>query len=147
MLPPLASVPARELPSIARIHLQSASHIKATMRLLAPEAFAGSSNNMEPTTAESYAAQLADRLPAAAAPLVTKLIDLQVFHLRRVQEVVAHMRRHAHQAQQGAGAAGIADALAALHAAAEAMLAPPAPGCSASRGGGSGGGSSGGGGS
>lgn len=86
MLPPLASIPAQVLPGIAHIHLQSASQIKTKMKLLAPEAFAGSVE--EPVSMHGFA----DRLPPSAEPMVLALIELQIFHLRRAQEVVAQMR-------------------------------------------------------
>jgi len=86
MLPPLASIPAQVLPGIAHIHLQSASQIKTKMKLLAPEAFAGSVE--EPVSMRGFA----DRLPPSAEPMVLALIELQIFHLRRAQEVAAQMR-------------------------------------------------------
>jgi hypothetical protein len=57
------------------------------MQLMAPDAFAvgDTGSNVE---------ALADALPGAAATMVTKLIDFQVFHLTRAREVVAHMRTH-----------------------------------------------------
>lgn len=89
MLPLLASITAGALPGIVRIHLQSASHIKTLMRLLAPEAF--TVNDAEPVSMGG----LADRLPPSAEPMVLALIDLQIFHLHRAQELTAQMRMNA----------------------------------------------------
>jgi hypothetical protein len=85
MLPSLASLPVHDLPGIARLHLQSAAHHKASMRVIAPDAFAtgGTGPNL---------AALLDDANSTAAEMVAKLIDLQIFHLTRVQEIVAHMR-------------------------------------------------------
>jgi hypothetical protein len=60
------------------------------MRLLVPEAFEGSS-----TTDAALLAGFADRLPPSAEPMVLRLIDLQIFHLKRAQKVAAQMRLHA----------------------------------------------------
>lgn len=89
MLPLLASITAGALPGIVRIHVQSASHIKTLMRLLAPEAF--TVNDAEPVSMGG----LADRLPPSAEPMVLALIDLQIFHLHRAQELTAQMRMNA----------------------------------------------------
>lgn len=89
MLPPLASIAVQVMPSIAHIHLHSATQIKTTMMMLASEAFAVS--DAEPVRMGGFA----DMLPPSAEPMVLALIDLQIFHIRRAQEVVAHMRMNA----------------------------------------------------
>lgn len=111
MLPPLASVPARDLAPIARIHLQSAAHLKTTLRLLVPEAFDGS--NKDATSIASFA----DRLPPSAEPLVVRLLDLQIFHLCRAQDVTAHMRMHARLRPGAQSESELAAAVAAVAAA------------------------------
>jgi len=89
MLPPLASIPAWDLPSIARIHMQSAFHIEIMMRSLAREAFAVS--DAEPVSMGGFI----DRLPPSKEPMVLALVDLKIFHLLRVREVVALIRMNA----------------------------------------------------
>jgi hypothetical protein len=110
MLPPLACVQAHDLPGIACIHLQSSAHLKATMRLLVPEAFEGSD-----TVDATSLAGFADRLSPSAEPMVLRLIDLQIFHMCRAQDATAHMRMHARlrpdlESTTGPAAAAIAAA-------------------------------------
>lgn len=87
MLPSLRSIPVQDLQGIARLHLQSAAHHKASMKLIAPDAFAAGET-------EPNLAALVDDSHPTAAEMVAKLIDLQIFHLARVREIVAHMRMH-----------------------------------------------------
>jgi hypothetical protein len=92
MLPSPASIPADKLAAIVQLHLQSASHMKTTIKLLLPEVLGASSedSSTEPISLEC----LAENSPPAAEAMVSTLIDLQIFHLRRAQDVTAHMRMH-----------------------------------------------------
>lgn len=91
-LPSPASIPADKLAAIVQLHLQSASHMKTTLKLLLPEVLGACSedSSTEPISLEC----LAENLPPAAEAMVSTLIDLQIFHLRRAQEVTAQMRMH-----------------------------------------------------
>jgi hypothetical protein len=90
VLPSLDPVPTQELPDLAHLHLNSAGHLMATIKLLVPHAFQDSAT--EPN--------LAALLPVSgpAAGMVSTLIELQLFHLTRAKDVTAHMRaRIAHR--------------------------------------------------
>jgi hypothetical protein len=97
MLPSLQTIPVRDAPSTACLHLQSASHLQATMPLIAPQAFAAIQS--------ADAAALADESPTAA-DLVAKVTEIQLFHLTRVRAVSTYMRAHiANRERQAADAA------------------------------------------
>lgn len=65
--------------------------MKTTLRLLLPGvAEASDGNATEPISME----RLVESLPPTAEAMVATLIDLQIFHLRRAQEITARMRLH-----------------------------------------------------
>jgi hypothetical protein len=96
-LPSLTTISIRDAPSIACLHLQSASHLQATMRLIAPQAMAAAHS--------ADLAALADVSPTTAA-LVANAIEIQLFHLNRTRAVSNYMRMHvANRQRQAAEAA------------------------------------------
>jgi hypothetical protein len=90
VLPSLDPIPTQELPALAQLHLKSAGHLMATIKLLVPDAFKDSA------TEPNLAALLSVSGPAEG--MISTLIELQLFHLNRAKDVTAHMRaRIAHR--------------------------------------------------
>jgi hypothetical protein len=74
--------------------------MKATLRMLIPGVAAACSG--ADADKAQHMREVADSLSPAAAAVVSAVIELQIFHLRRAREVIAHMRTHTAQARASA---------------------------------------------
>lgn len=85
-LPAVEDLEKDQLPALSRLHLSSASNLMATIKLLAPRAFAEGASSPD----ELLLAQLDGNL----LDMVSCLVELQLFHLQRAALLAAHSRRH-----------------------------------------------------
>jgi hypothetical protein len=94
VLPDPASISSQELPELAKLHVSSSSNLMATLKLLAPEAFAA-----DPLHPDLSA--LDDMEPSLLA-MASTLIELQLFHLKRAAVLTAHSRHRVAKARAAA---------------------------------------------
>ena len=85
VLPDPACISSTELPELAKLHVSSSSSLMATLKLLAPAAFAA-----DPLHPDLSA--LDDMDPSLLA-MASTLIELQLFHLKRAATLTAHSRQ------------------------------------------------------
>lgn len=90
-LPNVDDLDTQQLPTLAQLHLSSASSLMATVKLLAPSAF--------PAEADSPDEDLLSYLDSSLLSMVSCLIELQLFHLQRAAHLSATSRRRAKLAQ------------------------------------------------
>jgi hypothetical protein len=69
---------------LAKLHLSSAHNLMATLRLLAPSAFAGGAAHPDLSAL--------DDADGSLLAMVSTLIELQLFHLTRAATLTAHSR-------------------------------------------------------
>ncbi len=86
-LPNVDQLTTSQIPELEQLHLSSANNLMATIRILAPSAFAEGASSPD----EERLSNLADDVLDA----VYCLIDLQLFHLQRAALLAATIRRRA----------------------------------------------------
>jgi hypothetical protein len=91
VLPILNAAPTHLLPSIAQLHLGSAGHLMASVKLMVPQAFKPESHELD--------LEAVINLSGPEAGIVTATIELQLFHLNRAQAVTTTMRKRIAQRQ------------------------------------------------
>jgi hypothetical protein len=89
MLPDPSSFSSCDLPVLAKLHLSSAHNLMATLKLLAPAAFAGGSSQPDLSAL--------DDADSSLLGMAATLIELQLFHLQRAAALTASRKRIAQQ--------------------------------------------------
>lgn len=84
MLPQPVAFTGPELHELAKLHLSSAGNLMTTMRLVAPAAFTKDASHPDLSALND--------LEGGVIGVVSILIELQLFHLRRAAVLTAHHR-------------------------------------------------------
>jgi hypothetical protein len=84
-LPSVEELAHLELADLARLHMSSATNLRHTMHLLAPDVFTGTSG-IHPDN------DTLSELDGAQSDTVAVLIELQLFHLQRASALLAHLK-------------------------------------------------------
>jgi hypothetical protein len=85
VLPDPSSFSAGDLPVLAKLHLSSAHNLMATLKLLAPAAFASGSSQPD--------LNALDDADSSLLGMAATLIELQLFHLQRAAALTAATRK------------------------------------------------------
>jgi hypothetical protein len=94
-LPVIEDLETQHLPQLAQLHLSSAASLMATVKLLAPTAFAAGASSPDEL--------LLSKLDSSLLNMVSCLIELQLFHLQRASKLATSSRRRMQLVQALAG--------------------------------------------
>lgn len=93
-LPDPCSFSSVELPELAKLHVSSAHNLMATLRLLAPAAFARGVSQQPDLSA-------LDDADSSLLGMAANLVELQLFHLQRAATLTAAARKRLAQRHAG----------------------------------------------